>query len=192
MSTRVVAVRPPNARQETAYVALLALAIIAAAGAHLALLSKSPGAPEKREGEVLFMNLGFEEQRAFRELQEGLVEAERLRADKGRWPSAEELRAEQIPPFAAGGYQSLENNVALNYAGVRGESLFLAVIQEPGEWAAPGSVKLDEDHRQLRDGDMLHVSIWVAKSTAVLKDVITNPPVHGFTRIRLAPSKEEK
>ena len=41
------------------------------------------------------------EQRVFRELQEGLLEAERMRAQTGRWPDVAALEAEGIPPFAS-------------------------------------------------------------------------------------------
>ena len=42
------------------------------------------------------------DQRIFRELQEGLLEAERIRAETGQWPDVTTLAAEGIPPFARG------------------------------------------------------------------------------------------
>lgn len=191
MSARVVEVRPPKAQREGLIVLGVAAGITLLSGAHIALFSAPHAQVAKRTGEVLFIDLRFEQQRAFRELQEGLLEAERLRSDKGHWPTVQELSAEQIPPFAAGGWHSIETNQGLNYTGKAGETTFLALIQEPGEWAAPGSVKLDEDHRQLRDGEMLHVSIWLSESTGPLDRLILDPRSSGFTRIRIAPSPKE-
>ena len=65
------------------------------------------------------------EQRIYRELQEGLLEAERIRAETGGWPDVAALEAEGIPPFAADPTQkidykwtSVRQDWATNYLGV--------------------------------------------------------------------------
>ncbi len=81
------------------------------------------------------------EQRVFRELQEGLLEAERIRAQTGRWPDVAALEAEGIPPFArdptqkiAYTWTSVRQDWATNYLGVPSDPsqpAWVLVILEP-------------------------------------------------------------
>src|SRR6202047_1067956 len=48
----------------------------------------------------LFRGLGSDDQRLFRELQEGLLEAENVRASTRRWPAPGTRAPRGIPPFA--------------------------------------------------------------------------------------------
>ena len=62
----------------------------------------------------------------FRELQEGLLEAETRRADRGTWPAVSSLAADGIPPFALdptakGGrydWRLTANGAFVNYLGL--------------------------------------------------------------------------
>ncbi|HYL05043.1 MAG TPA: hypothetical protein VE075_03335 [Thermoanaerobaculia bacterium] len=96
----------------------------------------------------LFRTLGGEDQRLFRELQEGLIEAENVRSAAHRWPAAAALAAEGVPPFAdaagRGGrrnyrWQLRQEGPIVNYLGIPGDArdpAFLVLVQEPDP-AAP-------------------------------------------------------
>jgi hypothetical protein len=110
----------------------------------------------------------------FRELQEGLLEAERIRAATGRWPEAAALATDGIPPFAADPtrkaaeyrWSTLVQGVTVNYVGIpttTAAPAWLLVIIEPEPGAPPDPAPLDETHHRLAGpagGTTLHVSIW--------------------------------
>ncbi len=110
------------------------------------------------------------EQRLFRELQEGLLEAERIRAQTGRWPDVTTLEAEGIPPFAPDPTRKIEykwtsvrQDWATNYLGVPSDpsqAAWVLVILEPEPGAPADPAPNDETHHRLPDGTTLHVSIW--------------------------------
>jgi hypothetical protein len=113
------------------------------------------------------------EQRTFRELQEGLLEAERIRATSGRWPDIAALAAEGIPPFApdptrkdpAYKWTSVRQDWTTNYLGVPSDPSAVAwvlVILEPAPGEPPDPAPNDETHHRLPDGTTLHVTIWNA------------------------------
>ena len=106
----------------------------------------------------------------FRELQEGLLEAERMRAETGRWPDVAALEAEGIPPFAPDPtrkidykWTSVRQDWATNYLGVPSDPsqpAWVLVILEPEPGAPADPAPNDETHHRLPDGTTLHVSIW--------------------------------
>jgi len=131
----------------------------------------------------LFRSLGGEDQRLFRELQEGLLEAENVRSSTRRWPAPAALAARGIPPFAdaagRGGrrlyrWQLRQDGLIVNYLGTpadRRDPAFLLLVQEPdpgapGGAAAPGVQATDEVHHRLADGTLLHVSVWLREALA--------------------------
>src|SRR4051794_15231774 len=88
------------------------------------------------------------EQRMFRELQEGLLEAESRRGSTGTWPTPMSLAEESIPPFArdptarSGSYDwhLTVNGAFVNYLGVprgAGAPEWLVLAQEPDPAAPP-------------------------------------------------------
>ena len=91
----------------------------------------------------LFRGLGGEDQRLFRELQEGLLEAENVRSSTRRWPAPGTLAGRGVPPFAdaagRGGrrfyrWQLRQEGPIVNYLGVpadRRDPAFLLLVQEP-------------------------------------------------------------
>jgi hypothetical protein len=110
------------------------------------------------------------DQRIFRELQEGLLEAERMRAETGRWPDVTLLESEGIPPFARDPtrkvdykWTSVRQEWATNYLGVPSDTsqrAWVLVILEPEPGAPADPAPNDETHHRLPDGTTLHVSIW--------------------------------
>ena len=119
----------------------------------------------------LIADASSSDQRVFREMQEGLLEAERIRAQTGRWPDVAALEAEGIPPFARDPTQkltytwtSVRQDWATNYLGVpsdRSQPAWVLVILEP----EPGAARRSRRPTTKRTtgcptGRRLHVSIW--------------------------------
>jgi hypothetical protein len=111
------------------------------------------------------------DQRTFRELREGLLEAERIRATTGTWPDVGRLAGDGIPPFAPDPtrkdvsyrWTTFVQNGTVNYLGipsVSSASAWLLVVIEPESGAPPDPAPNDETHHRLPDGTTLHVSIW--------------------------------
>src|SRR5262245_59569802 len=101
-----VDVRPPSAGAELANVARVAMVVAIGVWMYMATngsTSRDGAASEKRQllpFQMLVQDRPPAEQRMFRELQEGLLEAERRRADRGTWPPISSLVEDGIPPFA--------------------------------------------------------------------------------------------
>src|SRR5437763_7747227 len=109
MPMQTIEIRPPSVRAETLNVLKVSAAIVVLVAAYLFRPPMFGGVDERaasRPADVLpFQRLVRDapaaDQRMFRDLQEGLLEAERMRAATGRWPDAATLAAGGIPPFAA-------------------------------------------------------------------------------------------
>lgn len=198
-SVRRVEVRPPSARVELANVVRLGMAI--AIGVWL-LLAADTGSLRDGAGATRHL-LPFQalvqdrpplEQRMFRELQEGLLEAEAARAASGVWPPVAALAGQGIPPFAAdptakaGGYdwRLTVSGAIVNYLGLPkrdGAPAWLVLIQEPESGAPPDPAREDEEHHRLLNGDMLHVSAWVRADGRVPAGTIRSPQAEGWTQL---------
>ena len=136
------------------------------------------------------------DQRMFRELREGLLEAERGRATTGRWPDAAALAAEGIPPFAfdptrkdaAYRWSTLMQGTTVNYVGIPSTPsafAWLLLIVEPEAGAPPDPAPNDETHHRLPDGTTLHVSVWqvLEKSRGGGIAVTPLPQNKGWTQL---------
>ena len=174
-----VTIRPPSVRVETVNVLKAAAAIVVVVAAYIfrpAFGIQSPDL-QLRPSQVgllpyqrLIPEASPDEQRVFRELQEGLLEAERIRSQTGRWPDVTALEAEGIPPFAPDPtkkvdykWTSVRQDWATNYLGVpsdRSRPAWVLVILEPEPGAPADPAPNDETHHRLPDGTTLHVSIW--------------------------------
>jgi hypothetical protein len=178
-AVRTVQIRPPSVRTETLNVvkAAAAIAVIVAAYIFRPAFGVPTADLQSRQSQMgllpyqrLIRDASPGEQRVFRELQEGLLEAERIRAQTGRWPDVTTLEAEGIPPFAPDRTQkidytwtSVRQEWATNYLGVpadRSQPAWVLVILEPEPGAPPDPAPNDETHHRLPDGTTLHVSIW--------------------------------
>src|SRR5580704_7363708 len=132
MTARSVEIRPPSVRAETLNVLKAATAIVAIVAAYLLRpsLGGSRTAGARQSDLLPFQNLVRDappaDQRMFRELREGLLEAERVRGTTGRWPDAAALAAEGIPPFAPDPtrkdatyrWTTLDQGTTVNYVGI--------------------------------------------------------------------------
>ena len=174
---QTVHIRPPSVRAETLNVLKAALAIAFVIAAYIFRPTFGTPTPETRPSQLgllpyqkLIRDATPNEQRVYRELQEGLLEAERMRAETGRWPDISALDAEGIPPFApdptqkiAYKWTSVRQDWATNYLGIPSDvsqPAWVLVILEPEPGAPPDPAPTDETHHRLPDGTTLHVSIW--------------------------------
>lgn len=112
-----------------------------------------------------------DEQRMFRSLQVGLLEAEHVRAVSGAWPQAEALAVDGVEPFAPDPtnrgatyrWQLVRSGYTIGYLGTpdRSDALaWLVFVQEPDPSVPPEPFQNDEEHHRLVTGLVLHVSTW--------------------------------
>lgn len=198
-------VLPPSASGETRLVLRASAAIVFGAlfviGLHAGTAGPGggPRAGDLAPFQVLFRDAPPAVQLMFRELQEGVREAENTRAAGKHWPAVETLAAQGIPPFASDAvvtpayrWRLVQDGVYVNYVGTPAPGLsapvFLVLIQEP----EPGSVEPvvastppDELHHRLADGTVLQVSIWFCAGGSPAPDgaVITRPFAEGWNQI---------
>ncbi len=135
------------------------------------------------------------EQRTFRELQEGLLEAEMRRSETGLWPETAAMAEEGVPPFTfdptrkTGPYEwrMLTDGIYVNYVGLperTEDPAWLVVISEPIPGAPPDLAAVDEEHHRLIDGTMLHISTWVRTDGEPLREGVASAPANqGWTQL---------
>jgi len=208
---RRVPVKPLSVRSELA--ALLRLSMTIVIGVWIYLATDSAAFREGGSGKNLlpFQSLIGDrpstEQRMFRELQEGLLEAETRRVDTGKWPAVSLLIDEGIPPFAVdptakGGqynWDLVQRGPLVNYLGLphqAGSPAWLLLIQEPEPGAPPDQAREDEEHHRQPTGAMLHVSTWVRSDGRVTAGIIRTPQAEGWMQLyavgpAFTPSKNQ-
>ena len=171
---RTVEVLPPSASGETRLVLRASAAIVFGAlfviGLHAG--SAGPGggpqAGDLAPFQILFRDAPPAVQLMFRELQEGVREAENARAAGKRWPAVETLAAQGIPPFASDAvakpayrWRLVQDGVYVNYLGVPAPGasapVFSSSSKSPSR--APStpvaaSTPPDEVHHRLTDGTL--------------------------------------
>jgi hypothetical protein len=174
--TRTVEIQPPSVRGETLNVLKAAGAVILIVAAYLfwpssSIVDRRSSSVDLLPYQKLISDAAPVEQRTFRELQEGLLEAERIRATSGRWPDVDALAMEGIPPFAADPtrkgsaykWTSVRQDWTTNYIGVPSDPsapAWVLVILEPAPGEPRDPAPNDETHHRLPDGTTLHVTIW--------------------------------
>jgi hypothetical protein len=174
-----VEVRPPSAHRETVGVARAVFHVVFWCGLFVsaqtfdARSSSAATNASLSPYERRFQDLPFEDQRIFRNVQEGVADAARARSATGRWPRVEDLAARGVPPFAVDPidrahyrWHMLETGRTVDYVGIpdaaSGRDAFFVIISEPD----PGTpddplAKEDDEHFRLANGPMIHLSIWV-------------------------------
>jgi hypothetical protein len=201
-ATRSVQILPPSIRRETMVVAQIAIVVVAGVAFYLANTAWNTDAQTRGSDlmpyQALVRDRPQTDQRMFRELQEGLLEAERVRSLTGGWPAPAALAAQSIPPFAPDPTRGesyvwtvTQHGTFVNYRAlpsVTGVPAWLLLVQEPDKGAPPDPAKEDEEHHRLADGSMLHVSIWThADGTDLPAHFISLPQVEGWTQLRAGP-----
>jgi hypothetical protein len=199
VTVRRVEVHPPSSRVELGNVVRFSMVIVIGAWMFLAADSatfRDAGSATRHllPFQTLIQDRPALDQRMFRELQEGLLEAESRRASSGAWPSVAALAADGIPPFALdptarGGrydWHLTVNGAFVNYLGLpqrSGSPAWLVLVQEPERGAPPDPAREDEEHHRLLGGDMLHVSTWVRADARVPPGTIRAPQAEGWTQL---------
>ncbi len=148
--------------------------------------------------QVLFRDLPGQEQRLYRSMTEGLEEALRLRATSGAWPTVESLAEMGIPPFARDVldksslvWERRQEGLVTEYLGIpardTGTPSFLIVVQEPEPTGSedPSTAGVDEEHRLLPGGKLLHVTYWDHRPGALGPGPIIEPALQGWRQIRV-------
>jgi hypothetical protein len=197
-AARPVAVHVLSARAELLLVTRVAMAIAVAVWIYVAFAAGAGGGGGGRKNLLPFQRLIAErpaaEQRTFRELQEGLLEAESARAATGAWPAPDALGVDGIPPFAPDPTQRIRHTWTLaragsfvNYLGVPASTdapAWLVLVQEPEPGVLPDQAFEDEEHHRLPDGTMLHVSTWVhAGGRNVAAHLVRMPQAEGWLQL---------
>ncbi len=148
--------------------------------------------------QVLFRDLPGSEQRIFREMQEGVTEAIRLRATDGAWPTVAALADGGIPPFAPDPldksglrWEQRRDGLVTSYLGVpvsgTDSPAYLVLIVEPAPGAGeqPVPAVVDEEHQLLPDGTLLHVTHWTHAAASIPSTVTADPAMQGWSQIRV-------
>lgn len=195
-------IRPPSARAETWAVARAVFHIVywsallisgqAAASGNGTASAPPTLAPLERR----FADLEAADQRLFRELREGMAEAEAARSLGGAWPSAAALGTRGVPPFAEDPidraryrWTSLSAKTVTNYLGTpdpaSGRPTFLVIVTEPDPGTAiDPAATVDEIHHRLGDGTMIHVTVWTGPDLGPLPAPVSVPDLErGFRQI---------
>lgn len=145
--------------------------------------------------QLLIRDRPSSEQRVFRELQEGLLEAETRRVAVDAWPPVSSLATDGIPPFALDPtaknsryeWRLISSGTFVNYLGLperTGAPAWLVLVQEPEPGRPPDQTREDEEHHRLANGSMLHVSTWIhADGRRVGDRIVRMPQAEGWMQL---------
>ena len=186
---RTVLVLPPNAAREGLSVLRAALSIAIAAFVVSGIRRGGvEAATPIATCQVLFADQPEPVQLKYRELVSGLEDLVRLRSPSDEWPSVETLAGSFVEPFAGGPSYEWEfrrKGSLLNYLGRPGKGkaglTYLLLLQE--NVPHPGNAVLDEFHRRLDDGTILHVGVWFHPHPRLADEAVWMPEREGWTEI---------
>ena len=198
-SVRTVTVESPSLWRETGGVIRALLHIVFWSAAIMFATSggdAASGGPPRTTlavDEIAFRDLDAAGQRLYRAALAGLTEAEDVRSRTGDWPTVEVLAARRVPPFAPdpidrAGYRwrLLRDGLLVNYVGTpaAGPTIAIVVLEPDRGMAADPQAIVDETHHRLRDGTLLHVSIWTGAKP--LANPVSTPAFEdGWRRITM-------
>jgi hypothetical protein len=197
-TARSVTVQALSAQAELLAVVRASMAIAIGVWMYLAVMTGVGGTTPRQRHLLPFQKVIADrapaEQRMFRELQEGLIEAESARSSANAWPTPESLGEAGIPPFAPDPTQRstyvwrlVRSGTLVNYQGIPtapGLPAWLLLVQEPEPGIPPDQTFEDEEHHRLANGAMLHVSTWVhGDGRAVAPRLVRLPQAEGWTQL---------
>jgi hypothetical protein len=196
---RTVQIASPSAGRESAMVARAVFFLVYASAL---LISGQSQAQRGAEAAPLsafersFHDLDAPDQRLYRALREGMIEAEARRSTTGAWPAVEALAKEGIPPFAPDPidraryvWTAQRGKLTSNYVGTpseeSGRKTVVVVITEP-EPGTPSDplAPVDEVHHRLGDGAMIHVTVWMGPPLPTTGEPLSVLPIErGYQQI---------
>ncbi|HEX7137288.1 MAG TPA: hypothetical protein VF219_05560 [Vicinamibacterales bacterium] len=197
-AARPAVVVPLSARAELLVVVRAAMAVAVGVWIYVASTASTLGGGAGQRNLLPFQKLiadrPADEQRTFRELQEGLLEIEAARSASNAWPTTDSLSADGVPPFAPdptrhspATWQRLQSGTTINYLGVPAHAdgpAWLLLVLEPEPGVPPDQNFEDEEHHRLADGAMLHVSTWVHQDgRKISARVVRLPQAEGWTQL---------
>ena len=198
-SVRRVRVQPLSARAELAGVLRASMVIAIASWILLAAGSanfRDAGTATRNllPFQILIRDRPSSDQRMFRELQEGLLEAETRRTTTGSWPAVAALAGDGVPPFAFDptakraqyDWTFTRSGTFVNYLGIPRQPdapAWLLLVLEPEPGAPPDQAREDEEHHKLTTGVMLHVSTWTRADGRVANRITRTPQSEGWTQL---------
>jgi len=195
--SRSMQVQPLSARAELLTLVRAAMAIVAGVFIYVATTVGGGASPSERNlmpFQKLIADRPSDEQRMFRELQEGLLEAEGMRATGNAWPTTSTLADAGIPPFAADptrrrayDWRLNKNGTLVNYLGLPKDDdapAWLLVMLEPEPGVPPDQPFEDQEHHRLLNGAMLHVATWVHPNGRAIADrIVRMPQTEGWIQL---------
>lgn len=196
-SVRTVVVASPSGRRETLGV-VRAAAVVVVVWIFVAGLQRGSAGVDQPLGtyQVLFRDQPEDVQRMYRELSTGLEDAIRMRTPSGEWPSIEELRKDFVGPFAGSGkltWELRKKGALINYLGHPASGppgrTWLLLLQE--NVSHPETAALDEFHRKLPNGTLLHVGIWNHTDPRIGSDPLWMPEREGWTEVVLGSARRD-
>ena len=190
-------VTPLSARAELLVLVRAAMAIVAGVFIYVATTvggGASPGQRNLMPFQKLVADRPSDDQRMFRELQEGLLEAEAMRSGNNAWPTTSALADAGIPPFAADPtrrrayeWRLIQNGTLVNYLGRPTDEdapAWLIVVTEPEPGVPPDQTFEDQEHHRLLNGAMLHVATWThANGRATSDRLVRMPQTEGWIQL---------
>lgn len=204
-SPRTVQIHSPSAARETSMVARALFFLLYGSALVLSAEIRGGGSAEAAPSSIFerrFQDLDAADQRLYRALREGMIEAESRRSAKGAWPGVASLAQEGIPPFAADPLDHARYTwtarigaTVSNYIGTpaadSGRKALVVVITEP-EPGTPSDplAPVDEVHHRLADGAMIHVTVWMGPPLAEANAPLSVLPIEqGYQQILATAAK---
>lgn len=197
-AARSITVRALSPQAELLVVVRAAMVIAVGVWLYVAVMTGVGGNAPRQRNLLPFQKLIADrapaEQRMFRELQEGLLEAEAARSSANAWPTPQALGESGIPPFAADPTQRssyawtlVRSGTFVNYQGIPRDATlpaWLVFVQEPEPGVPPDQTYEDEEHHRLANGTMLHVSTWLhSNGGATAPRLVRMPQAEGWTQL---------
>jgi hypothetical protein len=150
--------------------------------------------------QMLVRDLVSSEQLMYGRLQQGVSEAETVRAQMGRWPEPATLKAlpallpagDESTPSPAYTWTRTQQGFVVNYLALPSNddaaAAWLLRIQEPDPNTPLDLAPNDEVHHRLPDGTVLHVTVWTHRFGGRISPAfLLQPELTGWIQLLTAP-----